>query len=262
MTGESTRRETTAAAQAAISTHHSKSNMTAYWRNVAQLAVQVAEALHYAHESGVLHRDIKPANLMLNTDGKIWVADFGLARLADDAGMTMTGDLVGTLRYMSPEQALAKRITVDHRTDIYSLGATLYELLTLKPMFEGEDRQALLRQVAFEDPVPLRRVNKLIPTELATIVLKATCKNPRRALPDGAGVRRRFTTAPGRQAHTGQKTNACAKSEKWSRRHRTLVTTAVLSVVVAWATASIWIWQERAEAIRLGQVAQENAEAT
>ena len=66
---------------------------------------QVAEALHYAHESGVLHRDIKPANLMLNTDGKIWVADFGLARLADDAGMTMTGDLVGTLRYMSPEQA-------------------------------------------------------------------------------------------------------------------------------------------------------------
>src|SRR5207249_8220838 len=83
----------------------------------------------------------------------------------------LTGDLVGTLRYMSPEQALAKRVLVDHRTDIYSLGATLYELLTLEPVFTGGDRQELLRQIAFEEPKAARRHNKAIPAELETIIL-------------------------------------------------------------------------------------------
>jgi hypothetical protein len=95
-----------------------------------------------------------------------------------DTRLTMTGDLVGTLRYMSPEQALAKRVVIDHRTDVYSLGATLYELLTLEPPFTGSDRQELLRQIAFEEPRPPRRLNRAIPTELETIVLKALEKNP------------------------------------------------------------------------------------
>src|ERR1700704_5847201 len=90
----------------------------------------------------------------------------------------MTGDLIGTLRYMSPEQALAQRVVIDHRTDIYSLGATLYELLTLQPVFSGRDRQELLRQIALEEPRPPRRLNKAIPAELETIVLKALEKNP------------------------------------------------------------------------------------
>src|SRR6185312_2226061 len=98
------------------------------------------EALEYAHSLGVVHRDIKPANLLIDTRGDLWVTDFGLARLHADAGLTMTGDVLGTLRYMSPEQALARRGLVDHRTDIYSLGATLYELLTQHPAIEGADR--------------------------------------------------------------------------------------------------------------------------
>src|ERR671936_1384527 len=98
--------------------------------------------------------------------------------MQSDAGLTMTGDLVGTLRYMSPEQALAQRVVIDHRTDIYSLGVTLYELLTLEPAYPGQDRQELLRQIAFEDPCPPRRINKSIPHELETIVLKAMEKNP------------------------------------------------------------------------------------
>ena len=114
---------------------------------------QAAEALEHAHQSGVVHRDIKPANLMLDSRGNLWVTDFGLAQINSDARLTMTGDLVGTLRYMSPEQALAKRVIVDHRTDIYSLGATLYELVALQPAFAGHDRQELLRQIAFEEPV-------------------------------------------------------------------------------------------------------------
>ena len=95
-------------------------------------ASQAAEALEHAHQLGVVHRDVKPANLLVDGRGNLWVTDFGLAQLQSDAGLTMTGDLVGTLRYMSPEQALAKRVVVDHRTDVYSLGATLYELLTLR----------------------------------------------------------------------------------------------------------------------------------
>src|SRR5205807_1936488 len=118
------------------------------------------EALHYAHEVGVIHRDIKPANLMLDSHSRIWITDFGLAQIQGDAQLTMSGDLVGTLRYMSPEQALAKRVLVDHRTDIYSLGATLYELLTREPVFTGTDRQELLRQIAFEEPISLRRHDK------------------------------------------------------------------------------------------------------
>src|SRR5262249_30701152 len=92
----------------------------AYFRRVAELGVQAAEALEHAHRLGVLHRDVKPANLMLDAAGRLWVTDFGLARLGADGGLTMTGDLLGTLRYMSPEQALARHGLVDHRTDVYA----------------------------------------------------------------------------------------------------------------------------------------------
>ena len=169
--------DTTPQLHAFVSTAHSQSDR-AYFRNVAELGIQAAEVLDHAHEHGVIHRDIKPANLMFDETGRLWITDFGLARLETDAGMTMTGDLVGTLRYMSPEQALAKRVVVDHRTDIYSLGVTLYELLALRPAFEGDDRQALLKQIAFDDPPRLRKLNPQIPAELETIVVKAIRKNP------------------------------------------------------------------------------------
>jgi serine/threonine protein kinase len=149
-----------------------------YYRAIARLGIQAAEALDHAHASGILHRDIKPANLLVDDTGKLWITDFGLARMEQDAGMTMTGDLLGTLRYMSPEQALAKRIIVDHRSDIYSLGITLYELLTLQPAFAGDDRQELLRKIAFDEPRPPRQLSAHIPADLETIVLKAMRKTP------------------------------------------------------------------------------------
>src|SRR5262249_9686964 len=102
----------------------------AYCRRVAEWVIEAAQALEHAHTLGIVHRDIKPGNLILDWQGNLWVTDFGLALFPSDSGLTMTGDVVGTLRYMSPEQALAKRCVVDHRTDIYALGATLYELLT------------------------------------------------------------------------------------------------------------------------------------
>jgi serine/threonine protein kinase len=125
-----------------------------------------------------VHRDIKPANLMVDGHGKLWVTDFGLARTVADSGLTMTGDLLGTLRYMSPEQALARHGVVDHRTDVYSLGVTLYELLTLRPAVDGKDRQEILKHIAFEEPSTPRSLNRAIPHELETIVLKAMAKEP------------------------------------------------------------------------------------
>ena len=141
------------------------------------MGIQAATALQHAHEEGIIHRDIKPANLLLDHASKLYVTDFGLARIESHVGVTMTGDVVGTLRYMAPEQALAKRVIVDHRADIYSLGVTLYELLTLRPAYSADDRRLLLKQIAFEEPTPLRRINQDIPLELETIVQKAMSKD-------------------------------------------------------------------------------------
>src|SRR5262249_43100250 len=125
-----------------------------YFCGVARIGLQAAEALEHAHRCGVVHRDIKPANLLLDQRGNLWVPDFGLARSPGHSGLTLTGDVVGTLRYMSPEQALGQQERVDHRTDVYALGASLYELLTLEPAFPGTDRQELLRQIAGAEPRP------------------------------------------------------------------------------------------------------------
>jgi serine/threonine protein kinase len=144
----------------------------AYFRLVASLGVQAALALEHAHQMGV-HRDVKPANLLVDGRGNLWITDFGLALCQSQTGLTMTGDLVGTLRYMSPEQALGQRVVVDQRTDIYSLGVTLYELLALEPAFGGSNRQELLRQIASDEPRPLRRINKSIPPDLETIASRS-----------------------------------------------------------------------------------------
>jgi serine/threonine protein kinase/Tfp pilus assembly protein PilF len=208
---------------------------SAFFQAVARLGIAAAEALDYAHALGVIHRDIKPANLMLDGRGELWVTDFGLAQAQCDGRLTHTGDLVGTLRYMAPEQALGRLGGVDARSDVYSLGATLYELLTLEPPFAGADRQELLRQIAFDEPRPPRRLNKSIPAELEVITLKALEKDAAeryRTAQELADDLRRFLDDRPLRARTP---TWWQRARKWARRRRAVVLTAAAGLVVAGA---------------------------
>jgi WD40 repeat protein/tRNA A-37 threonylcarbamoyl transferase component Bud32 len=225
-----------------------------FFRTVAHLGVQAAEALEHAHNQGLVHRDVKPSNLLLDGHGRLWVTDFGLARFrTGDASLTATGDLVGTLRYMSPEQALAKRGLVDHRADIYALGASLYEFLTLRPVFDGRDREELLRQIAFEEPRPARGLNRSVPVDLETILGKALAKHPGdryATAQDLADDLRNFLA--GRPIRARRPT-PWQRLGKWTGRHRAVVAAGVLGLVVALvalAVSTAAVLGERAEAIR------------
>jgi tetratricopeptide (TPR) repeat protein len=251
---------TTAAAarpSAATSTRRS-ARPPEFFRNAARLGVQAAGALEHAHQLGVIHRDIKPANLLLDGRGDLWVADFGLAQIQNDTRVTRTGDVVGTLRYMSPEQTLGQRGGVDHRADVYSLGATLYELLTLEPAFDGGDRRELLMQIALAEPRPLRRRNPAIPAELETIVLKAMAKIPAdryataRELADD--LQRFLEDRPIK----ARRPTFVQHARKWARRHRGLVWTAALGLVAAVAVLGGSLgWMARDRTARQAQVADQ-----
>jgi WD40 repeat protein/serine/threonine protein kinase len=229
--GEGTCAESPTSPVAALSTERS-TRSRAFVRAAANVGVQTAEALEHAHQLGVVHRDIKPANLMLDGRGHLWIADFGLARLGSDPGLTMTGDLVGTIRYMSPEQALGKRVPIDHRTDIYSLGVTLYELLTLERAYDGRTREEVLRQIAFEEPRPPRRLNPAVPAELETIVLKALAKNPEERYATAqelADDLRRFLEDKPIRA---RRPTLLQRARKWARRHQPVVWSAGVSAAL------------------------------
>jgi serine/threonine protein kinase/Tfp pilus assembly protein PilF len=240
--------ETTRLFSAALSTERS-TRSPAFVRTVAALGVQTAEALEHAHQMGVVHRDIKPANLMVDGRGNLWVTDFGLAHFQSQPVLTMSSDVLGTLRYMSPEQARARPGPVDQRTDLYSLGATLYELLTLHPAIEGSERQELLARLADEEPIPPRRHNPSLPTDLETILLKALAKEPAErysTAQEMADDLRRFLEDRPIQA---RRPTLAQRAVKWARRHRWLVVgvaVLLLGAVVALALSTALIWREKA----------------
>ncbi len=201
------------------------------YRTAAQIAVQVAEALQYAHDAGVVHRDIKPANLLLDAKGTVWVMDFGLAHVTADVGITRSGEVVGTLRYMSPEQAAGRGLLVDHRTDVYSLGATLYELLALEPIFPGQNPEMLRHQIRYEDPRPLRRLDRGIPVELETIVLKALAKSPAERYATAAEMAADLRRFLDERPILARRPSPVDRVRKWMRRHPTVVGAVVLLLV-------------------------------
>ena len=209
------------------------SRRSMYFRAIARLSLQAAEALEYAHQMGVVHRDIKPANLLMDVRGNLWITDFGLAQFYADNGLTQTGDLLGTLRYMSPEQASGRAVVLDQRTDIYSLGMTLYELLTLERALPGQTREQLLREIGSLDPQPARSIDKAIPPELETILAKAVAKDPAdryataRALADD--LQRFLRDEP----ILARPPSLWDKTIKWVRRHKSVAVSAVLILILA-----------------------------
>jgi serine/threonine protein kinase len=156
-----------------------------YWQSVARIGLQAAEALHYAHAQGTLHRDIKPANLLLDTHGTVWLADFGLAKAAQSDDISRSSDLVGTLRYMAPEQF---RGTTDRRSDLYSLGLTLYELLTLRAAYAETEYSHLIQRITQGSPPAPGSSNREIPRDLETIILKASSHDASQRYPSAEAM--------------------------------------------------------------------------
>src|SRR5262245_8978397 len=147
------------------------------------LMVQVCDGFHFAHQNNIIHRDIKPGNIFVLRNGQVKILDFGIARIAagTDPGLTRTGLIMGTLRYMSPEQARGR---VDHRSDIFSIGAVFYELLGGRPVFDSPDPMEILEKMRSEQPVPLAELDPTIPPELASLVERAIRKDPAQRFPD------------------------------------------------------------------------------
>ena len=202
-------------------------------RFAARLGVQVAEALDHAHQQGIVHRDIKPSNLIVDAREQVHICDFGLARMGTDPALTATGDMLGTLRYTSPEQALGQRRLVDHRTDIYSLGATLYELLTLQPAHRGEEREELLRFLATGEPLPPRRINRRVPADLETIVLKAMSREPGERYASAADLADDLRQFLENRPIRARRPSLADRAAKWLLRHRALSLSTVLALAAA-----------------------------
>lgn len=185
------------------------------WPQIARIGLQVADALHYAHKAGTVHRDVKPANLLLDKDGKVWVTDFGLAQTLERSADDINFDFAGTLRYMPPEQFSGQ---FDQRSDIYSLGITLYELVTLEPAFVERDNQPIAKQILESGPIAPRRHNKAIPIDLETIIQKAIARDPDQRFQTAgemAGELRRFLN---KQPLTIKRAGVVKRLLAWYRR--------------------------------------------
>lgn len=192
------------------------------YRRIAALMAEVCDGIAHAHAAGIIHRDIKPQNLLLGSDNHIHITDFGLAKGFEDTQLTLDGELMGTLAYMSPEQTGGTQAAVDHRTDVYSLGVTLYEVLTLSKPFAAKSREQLLQKIAIATPPFPRRIDPRIPPDLETICLRAMEKEPFRryyAASDMALELRRF--AEDRPIHT-RRAGLIERGWKWVRRRKAL----------------------------------------
>jgi tetratricopeptide (TPR) repeat protein len=226
------------------------SSGTHYFDAVARMIADVADALDHAHQQNVIHRDVKPSNLLLSATGRLSVTDFGLARMLELPGVTVTGEFVGTPAYMSPEQVTAGRIPLDHRTDVYSLGATLYELLTLHRPFAGDHRDQVLAQVVQKDPVAPRTHNPKVPVDLETICLKCLEKDPdrryRTAKDLGDDLRRYLN----RFAIVARRVGPLGRVAKWVRRHPELTGVAACALLAVAVAAVFAVQYYQTEAAR------------
>ncbi len=211
-------------------------------RAVAGVGLQVAEALAYAHTQGILHRDIKPSNLLLDAGGTVWITDFGLAKadeadpLAQGGSLTQAGDIVGTIAYLAPERLEGKS---DARSDVYALGLTIYELLTLVPAFQDENRKRLLKRIAEDSPLPPRQLDPSIPRDLETIVLTAIAREPDRRYSSAARLADDLRGFLAGRPIAARRASSIERLGRWCRRQPALAALCALVIVLLVAIAAL-----------------------
>jgi eukaryotic-like serine/threonine-protein kinase len=207
-----------------------------FYRSVARIGIQVAEALEYANRQGILHRDVKPSNLLLDNHGNVWVADFGLAKAVDADDLTHTGDILGTIRYMAPERFSGR---CDARSDVYSLGLTLYELVALKPAYEASDRHALIDRVSREEPERLKKLAPGVPRDLETIIAKAAARDSSGRYATAAAfaedLRRFVEDRPIR----ARRVSPAERLARWCRRNKALAASISVAAIALLAVAAV-----------------------
>jgi len=232
--------------------HLPSSRAHEYFREVARMIRDVADALAHAHRNGIVHRDVKPSNVLVQRDGAIKVVDFGLARDVALETITRSGMIAGTLPYMSPEQARSRKEAIDHRTDVYSLGVILYELLTLKRPHSGDSESELLARIASEEPVPVRRLNPRVPRDLETICAGAMEKAVKDRYATAAELRDDLTRFLGHEAVLRKPAGLGLLLLRRARRHR--VGLSVLGVGTLAFLVGGWVVANAARRSRLAEL--------
>ncbi len=197
---------------------------------VATWGLQAAEALTHAHHRGVIHRDVKPSNLLLDRSGQLWLTDFGLAKRSDDVTLSMAGVLMGTPRYMSPEQASASTHEVDHRSDIYSLGATLYEAITGQPVHNASTPHGVISQILSEEIVSPRKLRSDIPRDIETVLMKCLDKTPASRYASAADLASDLRAILESRPIQARRISLFEQTQKWLTRHQTNVKWTTLGV--------------------------------
>ncbi len=229
-----------------------------YWQSVARVGMQVADALAHAASQGILHRDIKPSNLLLDDTGNVWVTDFGLAKAASDSDdLTHTGDIVGTLRYMASERFDGQG---DLRSDVYSRGLTLYELLALRPAFDEADRNKLVKEVMHGEPVRPRKLNPAVPRDLETVVLKAIARDPEHRYQTPAEMAEDLKRFVEDRPVRARRISEAERVWRWCRRNPS-VSVMALAVVLALALGTTVSYLKYLEAKQQKAIAEDRGQA-